>query len=354
MAKIKVLLIFGGVSTEHEVSRNSASSIIKEIDYNIYDVFVLEISKKNKFLLYSLKEKIEDIVKNIQDINNTLSKREIGLSVDFIKTYDVIFPIIHGSGGEDGHLQGLFEIAKVPYVGANVISSAIGMDKAICKVLFNNAKIPQAKYLNFTCDDTNKYITSEIEKTFDYPMFVKPACLGSSVGITKAYNKEQLLEGIALCKKVERKILVEEYIIGRELECAVMGNYNEVIASNVGEVVLKSDFYSYKAKYIAEEKTYIPDDIDKDTQKLIKEYAIKAFKAIDCYGLARVDFFLTKENKPILNEINTLPGFTTISMFPKLMIAYGIEYKKIITKLIEYAIDRKKKYDFVFDLEEVK
>jgi len=354
MAKIKVLLIFGGVSTEHEVSRYSASSIIKEIDDNIYDLYALEISKKNEFLLYSLEEKKEDIVSDIQKINNTLNKREIDLSINFIKTYDVIFPIIHGSGGEDGHLQGLFEISKVSYVGANVISSAIGMDKAICKVLFNNAKIPQAKYLQFTCDDTNKYIISEIEKIFTYPVFVKPACLGSSVGVTKAYNKEQLLEGIKLCKKVERKILVEEYIVGRELECAVMGDYNEVVVSNVGEVVLKSDFYSYKAKYISEEKTYIPNDIDKNTQELIKAYAIKAFKAIDCYGLARVDFFLTKDNKPILNEINTLPGFTTISMFPKLMIAYGIEYKKIITKLIEYAIDRKKKYDFVFDLEEVK
>jgi len=354
MVKIKVLLIFGGVSTEHEVSRNSASSIIKEIDYNIYDIYVLEISKKNKFLLYSLEEKNKDIVSNIKKIDNNLNKREIDLSVEFIKKYDVIFPIIHGSGGEDGHLQGLFEIAKVPYVGANVLSSAIGMDKTICKVLFNNVKIPQAKYLQFTCDDNTTYIISEIEKTFDYPIFVKPACLGSSVGVTKAYNKVQLLEGIELCKKVERKILVEQYIVGRELECAVMGDYNKVVASNVGEVVLKSDFYSYQAKYIAEEKTCIPKDIDEKIQEQIKKYAIRAFKAIDCYGLARVDFFLTKDNKPILNEINTLPGFTTISMFPKLMIDYGIEYKEIITRLLEYAIDRKEKYNFVFDLEEVK
>lgn len=349
----KILLIFGGVSTEHEVSRRSASSIIQEIDNNKYELHILEISKSNEYLLYSFCESKSVVSSKIKKTSNDLEKINIDLSINFLKQYDVVFPIIHGTDGEDGKLQGLFEIANVAYVGANVLSSAIGMDKSICKILFDNENIPQAKYLNFTSDDSIIDHFEKIENKFTYPMFIKPANLGSSVGVTKAYNRNQLVEGFNLCKKVDRKILIEEYIEGREIECAVIGDYNDVFASNIGEILLESDFYSYKAKYISEEKTIVVNDINKKTSDTIKKYAIEAFKAIDCYGLARVDFFLTKDNRPILNEINTLPGFTSISMFPKLMIDSGNTYSELVTKLIELAIKRKEQYNYIVDFKEV-
>jgi len=354
MKKIKVLLVFGGNSTEHEVSRRSAASIIKEIDYEKYDLSVLEVDKHNEYLLYNLSEKNSTVINQIIFIENNLLKKKIDLSIGFLKTFEVAFPIIHGTGGEDGKLQGLFEMADIAYVGANVLASSIGMDKAICKILFDSVNIPQASYLNLTSDDNIAEKIEIIEEKFSYPLFIKPANLGSSVGVTKAYNREQLIKGYNLCKKVDRKILIEEYIKGREIECAVIGDYNEIIASNVGEVILKSDFYSYEAKYINEEQTIVPNDIAYETQELIKEYAKKAFKVIDCYGLARVDFFITKDNKPILNEINTLPGFTSISMFPKLMIESGVSYSNLVAKLIESAMKRKTKYNYLVDFEEVK
>ncbi|MBN2851218.1 MAG: D-alanine--D-alanine ligase [Clostridia bacterium] len=354
MNKTRVLLIFGGVSTEHEVSRCSASSIIKEIDDNQFELHIMEISKKNECYLYDLKEDKHIVIEEIKKVDNQLQKKAIEFSVDFIRRYDVVFPIIHGTEGEDGKLQGLFEVAGVPYVGANVLSSAIGMDKTFCKILFERAGIPQADYLAFTIDDDASEIVEKVESKFTYPLFIKPASQGSSVGVTKAYDRTQLEAGIELCRKVDRKILVEEFIKGRELECAVLGNYVDVEASNIGEVLLKSDFYSYEAKYVAEEKTVITSDLDEKVVLLIKEYAIKAFKAIDCYGLARVDFFLQAGNKPVLNEINTLPGFTKISMYPKLMVDYGIPYKDLISRLINLALERSRKYHFIVDFEEVR
>lgn len=353
MSRKRVLLIFGGVSVEHEVSRCSASSVIKEINYDKYSLQVLEITKSNKCLLYDLVEDINEIVEKIKLTTNDLAKKTVDLSVNLLALYDVIFPIIHGVGGEDGSLQGLFELSNVPYVGANVISSALGMDKAICKILFENAKIPQANYLVYTCDDLPNQMIKEIEDTFKYPLFVKPASLGSSVGVTKAYNRNQLLEGIKLCQMVSRKLLIEEFIKGRELECAVIGSYDLVKASSIGEVLLKSDFYSYEAKYIAEEKTTVVTDLSKEVTNTIKEYAIAAFKAIDCYGLARVDFFLTDSKGPILNEINTMPGFTNISMYPTLMMDTGLKYSELIDKLITLAFEKNDRYQFITNFEEV-
>lgn len=353
MSRKKVLLIFGGVSVEHEVSRCSASSVIKEINSKKYKLQVLEITKQNQYLLYDFTDEINVMAKEIINVNNTLPKKNIDLSIDLLSSYDVIFPIIHGVGGEDGSLQGLFEVSNIPYVGADVLSSAIGMDKSICKVLFENAKIPQAKYLVFTCDDQPNEMITNIENTFTYPLFVKPASSGSSVGVTKAYNREQLLNGIKLCQMVSRKLLIEEYIKGRELECAVIGSYEKTLVSSIGEVLLKSDFYSYEAKYIAEEETTVATNLSKEVINLIKEYATAAFKAIDCYGLARVDFFLTEENKPILNEINTMPGFTNISMYPTLMMDTGLKYSELIDQLITLAFEKSEHYQFITNFEEV-
>lgn len=353
MNRKKVLLIFGGVSVEHEVSRCSASSVIKEINYDKYLLHVLEITKSNQYFLYNLTENINEIINEIKHVNNTLSKKNVDLSVSLLSSYDVIFPIIHGVGGEDGSLQGMFEVSNVPYVGADVLSSAIGMDKSICKVLFENVKIPQANYLVYTCDDLPKQMIKAIEETFTYPLFVKPASSGSSVGVTKAYNRNQLLEGIKLCQTVSRKLLIEEFIKGRELECAVIGSYDLAVASSIGEVLLKSDFYSYEAKYIAEEKTKVVTDLSKEVINTIKEYAVSAFKAIDGYGLARVDFFLTDKLEPILNEINTMPGFTNISMYPTLMMDTGLSYGELIDKLIMLAFEKSEHYQFITNFEEV-
>lgn len=362
-SKKKVLIIFGGKSSEHEISRISAISILKNIDSDKFDVSMLGITKEGKWLPYNgpiqkissgeweqiaLKEEVEKLI-----VGNVLIKSIKGNS--FIATdkaiidkqrdkIDVVFPVLHGCNGEDGTIQGFLELTGIPYVGCGVLSSAVGMDKVYTKIIFEKAGIPQADYLYFTRKEIDKHIlgiAQKVEDKFSYPVFIKPSNAGSSIGISKATNRDELFKGLNYAAKYDRKVMIEEFINGREVECAILGNDNPM-ASTVGEIVPSNDFYDYKAKYIDNKsKILIPAKLPKDIVETIRKYAIRAFKSLDCSGLSRVDFFVHKETMDIfINEINTLPGFTDISMYPILWKEAGISYGKLIEKLIDLAIER--------------
>ena len=363
--KKRVMIIFGGQSSEHEVSRVSATSIIKNIDRNKFDVSILGITKEGRWMPYngpiekiatgewealaasSTKSLSED--NNVIDsiINDELIPTENNSIVNVGKkrpNVDVIFPVLHGSNGEDGTIQGLFEIAGVPYVGPGVLGSALGMDKIYAKIIFEKAGIPQADYLYCTRKGVNDNIDSIVERIegkFAYPVFVKPSNAGSSVGVSKARDKNELIGALNFAAKYDRKILIEEFINGREVECAVLGN-DEPIASTVGEIVPSNDFYDYKAKYIDNKsQVIIPAELPEETIQKVRDNAVKAFKALDCAGLSRVDFFVHRENGNVfINEINTIPGFTSISMYPMLWEASGIPYAELIERLIDLAVER--------------
>ena len=343
--KMKVGVVFGGMSTENEVSVISANSIMKNLDKNKYDIYPIYISKEGQWNKYKYEDKE---VKLGSEINNI---EEIDNIVKYLKNLDLIFPVLHGLYGEDGTIQGLFELLKIPYVGCKVLASSVGMDKIYTKIIFEKAGLNQTKYEYIrryedkyifidkqfnekivSLDEVSKIISNNLK----FPMFIKPSNSGSSVGINKAENIDDLKKYIEYASKFDKKILIEEEIKGREVECAVLGN-EEVIASCIGEIKSADEFYSYDAKYNNQEsKTVIPAKISSDIEQEIKEEAIKAFKAIDGSGLSRVDFFIEYEtNKIFINEINTMPGFTSISMYPKLFEASGISYSDLLDKLID-------------------
>ena len=350
MSKIKIAVIFGGKSTEHEVSNVSGTSVISNLDKEKYEIFPIYIDKNGEWHKYT--ENIEKI--HIFEIGEEPKKLEkIGSINDYLKSMDVIFPVLHGLYGEDGTIQGLFELLKIPYVGCGVLASSVGMDKVYTKLIFEKANINQAKYI-YIRKYNEKYIyideefnerileLEDIDKITNdklrFPVFVKPSNSGSSVGINKAHNIEELKNAIVEAGKYDNKILIEEGIVGKEVECAVLGN-EDVISSCVGEIKSADEFYSYDAKYNNENsKTLIPAEISEENSKEIQKLAIKAFKAISGRGLSRVDFFIEdKTEKIYINEINTLPGFTSISMYPKLFEAVGISYEKLLDDLIELA-----------------
>ena len=347
MEKLKLGVIFGGMSTENEVSCVSGISVIKHLNKEKYEINPIYIDKKGNWF----KLKIEDIEKEGEEREN---RKTILNIIEYIKEMDVIFPVLHGLYGEDGTIQGLFELLKVPYVGCGVLASSVGMDKAYTKVIFDKANINQTKYVYIrkyngdyiyvdekfdeqilSIDEISKIVIDKLK----FPMFIKPSNSGSSVGINKAHNIQELKSAIEEAAKYDNKILVEEGIIGREVECAVLGN-EDVISSCVGEIKAADEFYSYDAKYNNEEsKTLIPAEISKEKSDEIQKLAIKAFKAIDGKGLSRVDFFIEdKTEKVYINEINTLPGFTSISMYPKLFEQVGIGYTELLDKLVELAL----------------
>lgn len=345
-----LLVIFGGQSSEHEVSLLSAKTVIKNIDKNKYEVFMIGITKEGKWLLF------EGELNNLNPLNWQKFSKPAILSPDattkgiFIydknsietKKIDVIFPVLHGLYGEDGSIQGLFELAQIPYVGCGILASSVCMDKTFTKVIVDNIGIKQANYIginlsefrNFTDDVLNK-----IERKIGYECFVKPSNAGSSVGISKVKNKSELIEAINIAFNYDKKVLIEECIMGRELECAVLGNEIANV-SDVGEIIPSDDFYSYDAKYNSDDsKTILNPDLDQSKMDEIKNNSLKIFKAVDGKGLARVDFFLENgTNNVIFNEINTLPGFTDISMYPKLWEERGISITSLIDKLIELAL----------------
>ena len=345
MNKIRLGVIFGGMSTENEVSCVSGTSIIKHLDKDKYDIFPIYIDKVGNW--YNIKIEDLDIVEELKN------KEHIDNITGYLKQMDVVFPVLHGLYGEDGTIQGLFELLKIPYVGCGVLASSIGMDKVYTKIIFDKAKINQAKYIYirkyneryiYIDDKFNEEIlniediTKVITQKLKFPVFVKPSNSGSSVGINKAHNLEELKIAIQEAGEYDNKILIEEGIVGKEVECAVLGN-EDVISSCVGEIRAADEFYSYDAKYNNENsKTLIPAQISEEKSKEIQKLAIKAFKAISGKGLSRVDFFIEdKTEKVYINEINTLPGFTNISMYPKLFEAVGIKYEELLDKLIELA-----------------
>ena len=355
MSKLNVALIFGGKSGEHEVSLMSASSVYKCIDKDKYNVMTIGITKEGRWLYC---EGNEENIKNGEWVNLAnknveinlvpCGNKEVGILFEDgkVEKIDILFPVLHGPYGEDGTIQGLFEISQIPYIGCGVLASSVGMDKLICKKVFTEIGLPQVNYT-----DTNKWQfindsegeLNKIESKLNYPIFVKPANLGSSVGISKATNRKELLEGINEALRYDSRIVLEQGIDAREIEVAVLGN-NEVKASIAGEIKPAKDFYDYNDKYLDGASTYdIPAQISEEDMNYIREKAIQAFKGIDGKGLSRVDFFKDKNSGEIfINEINTLPGFTNISMYPKMWEATGLEYTKLIDELIKLAIDSKK------------
>lgn len=309
--KIKIGVLFGGKSAEHEVSLQSAKNVINALDQSKYQITSIKIKKDGKF------------------------------NLEIVKKFDVIFPVMHGPFGEDGSMQGLLKLAGVPFVGPSVLGSALGMDKDVMKHLFREAGIPIGKFLTFFAGD--KISFKEVKNKLGLPVFVKPANLGSSVGINKVKNEKDWKYALSDAFKYDSKIVVEENINGREIECSVLGNENP-IASIPGEIIANQEFYSYNAKYIDEGSVAeIPAKIDKETAKEIQALAIKVFKVLNCEGMGRVDFFLKKNGDVIVNEINTIPGFTQISMYPKLWEASGLPLPKLLDRLIDLAIERFKR-----------
>ena len=335
---IKLGIVYGGVSTEHDISVMSAKSVIENLDKEKYEIHEIYINKYGKWY-----EVIDD------------EKEEIYNLIWTLKKLDVVFPVLHGLGGEDGTIQGMLEMLKVPYVGCKVLASSVGMDKVYAKIIFEKAGIPEAPYVYIKKKENGYIIVNEnfeeeefkvesITKKLNYPMFVKPSNSGSSVGVKKATNNEELKMAIENAGQYDNKILIEQGINAREVECAILDG-TEVRASTVGEIISAEEFYSFDAKYnIPESKTIIPADISKEQIEQIQKLAIRAFKAIDGSGLARVDFFIEKDtNKIYINEINTMPGFTKISMYPKLFESDKISYSELLDILINYAIN---KFDF--------
>ncbi len=350
----KLCVIFGGRSPEHDISRKSVTSVLNNLDKSKYDIYVIGITKKGAWYLYT------GDIKNIEGgewEQDTANEKKAIISPDSEDKailvidengvekiqIDVIFPVLHGEYGEDGTVQGLFELSGIPYVGTGVMASANGMDKTSSKIVFESAGIPQADWVVVNKNDDFEEKMNEIEKHLGYPCFVKPARTGSSVGVGKAHDRAELKEALENAAKYDRKILVEENIDGREVECAVLGN-DDVKAATVGEIMPTVEFYDFDAKYNDNStKLQIPADLPEETIEQIREYAVRAFKALDGDGLSRVDFFVrSSDGKVLLNEINTLPGFTNISMYPKLWGAVGIEYGELLDRLIELALERVK------------
>ncbi|MCR5214678.1 MAG: D-alanine--D-alanine ligase [Eubacterium sp.] len=351
---IRLAVVFGGMSSEHDVSCVSAKTVIDALDRTKYEVTCIGITKDGKWYLVE----DEDTISNREwEKNEELAKAVISPATDHKiiinsksdyreKEIDVVFPVLHGLYGEDGTIQGLLEMAKLPYVGCGTLSSAITMDKFFTKVIADSVGVVQTPYVgvrSYELSDMEKLV-EKIEKERVYPMFVKPSCAGSSIGITKAHNRDELISGLKLAAQHDSKILVEETINGREIECAVYGAGDTAIVGGLGEIVAGAEFYDFDAKYNDEGSLTITNpDISEEKKAEIKEKALKIYGACDCYGLSRVDFFLERgSDRVVFNEINAIPGHTSISMYPMLMEEAGYPMSQYIDGLIEMAFNRKK------------
>ncbi|QGU94120.1 D-alanine--D-alanine ligase [Clostridium bovifaecis] len=339
--KKKVAILFGGQSTEHEVSRVSASSVLRNIDLSRYDVYPIGITKDGKWFEYTgAIEKIE----NGEWEKDEFYKTPNGQGILFNREVDVVFPVMHGLYGEDGTIQGLCKLLSIPCVGPGVMSSAVCMDKVYTKYLLENFGIKQADYVvvnAYEYRSNKESLIEQIENKLGYAVFIKPSNSGSSVGISKAHNREELEKGLEDALKFDRKVLVEEAVNAREVEVAVLGN-DEPVAATPGEIIPANEFYDYEAKYSnAESKLLIPAALDESKLEEVRQEAIKIYKILDCAGLSRVDFLVDKDTEDVyLNEVNTIPGFTKISMYPKMWQADGKSYNNLISELIELAIER--------------
>lgn len=353
MNKVKVAVIFGGPSTEHEVSLRSADSIIRHLDREEYAIFPIGIDKEGKWFLlpdhgYIQHDRDPKRIALGDEGQQVLLSQRNGIKgfYDFTDLHllaevDVVFPIVHGAFGEDGTLQGVLKSCHLPYVGPDVLASSLSMDKDATKRILSQSGIPVAKgIIGYKAKKKDLKYTKVIEE-LGLPLFVKPANAGSSVGVNKVANEEEFYKAIEEAFLYDRKILIEEAIIGKEIECAILGN-EEPQASVLGEIVPTRGFYSYEAKYISDTGALmkIPAEIAEDISDHMRAVAIKAFQSLCCEGIARVDFFLRKDGTFVLNEVNTLPGFTSISMYPKLWEATGLSYSHLLTKMINLAVDR--------------
>lgn len=350
-SKIKLGIIFGGKSGEHEVSLLSAASVMRNIDKNKYEITPIGITKQGEWLRYEGEtDAIEDgrweaIARKLYQADPEKYAIHILGGKKLKDSLDVIFPVLHGPFGEDGTIQGLFEMADIPYVGCGVLGSSVAMDKGISKELFSRAGLPVCEYrLVYRKDfiENPKKVLTTIEEEFSYPLFIKPANLGSSVGISKAHDGKELLEGLEEACKYDRRVIIEAFVNCREIEIAVIGN-DTLKVSAIGEIIASKEFYDYEAKYLSDGKSKmcIPADITDHEAEKIEELAIKAYKALDCSGLSRVDFFISKDTGEIfINEINTMPGFTAFSMVPLLWKEKGVAYGELIDILVEYAFER--------------
>lgn len=354
MTKTRVAILFGGRSAEHEVSIQSAKNVYKSLDKEKYEVILIGIDKKGKWVLNQpaqllLTSSNPELVKlnneEVSLIQKNQSTQLVSVSSNqSLGGIDVVFPVLHGPYGEDGTIQGMLKLLNIPFVGPSVLGSALGMDKDVMKRLLREAKIPVVKFLVFRRTELKKIDFDKIVSQLGLPFFVKPANLGSSVGISKVKNKEEFKKALELAFEFDRKILIEEFIKGREIECSVLGNETPT-ASIPGEIIPTHEFYSYEAKYVDENgaKLRAPAELPKNIAKNIQDLAIKTFKTLCCEGMSRVDFFLTKKGEIFVNEINTIPGFTQISMYPKLWEVSGISYKELVDRLIQLALERFKR-----------
>jgi D-alanine-D-alanine ligase len=350
MTRLTIIILFGGQSGEHEVSLNSARSVLKAIDRTKYDVQTVGISKEGQWFWgvnpedWQHNPEARGIqVTLIHDPSNPRFMALDGSSLPNKGKFNLIFPVLHGPFGEDGTIQGLFEMSNIAYAGSGVLGSALGMDKDRMKAVFSQAGLPQAAYVSLlrtNIQSNPDKVISDIEHNLGYPCFIKPANLGSSVGISKARNRDELLSALELAAQYDRKIVVEENIVGREIEVSVLGNdYAE--ASIPGEILPAHDFYDYEAKYLdTGSRLLIPAPLDPEIVSQLQDMSVRAFHAVEASGLSRVDFFVTEDQRIYINEINTMPGFTQISMYPKLWDATGIPYTELITRLINLGFER--------------
>ena len=352
MRQLSVCVLFGGISPEHEVSLRSAESVLNNIDHEKYNVFPVGITKEGDWVLFAGTDYGMLPAGTWQSYEGnrraTLSPVQgqglLSFENDCVvrERIDVVFPVLHGANGEDGAIQGLLQIAGIPYVGPHIAASAACMDKCMTKLVADNAGVRQADWLLVTrsaFDHSMEAVCEQVEQKFSYPVFVKPAGTGSSVGVSKARDRESLAQALVTALTFDRKVLVEEFIDGQEIECAVLGNETPM-ASICGEIDAGADFYDYDAKYISDcSSLYIPARIDDDVAEQVRETAVRIYEALGCCGLSRVDFFVKKDGQVVFNEINTIPGFTSISMYPKLFEASGIPYPQLIDKLLELAME---------------
>ena len=365
ITKMRIGILFGGRSGEHEVSLRSARSVLQAIDREKYSVSLIGITKNGRWIggenpLAALEdgdeaiEQCPDTILLIDPVNNSLmqisrNRNDETIYINKTEDLDVIFPVLHGSFGEDGAVQGLFELADIPYVGSGLVGSSVGMDKGVFKSVMCSAGLPVLPSMTVNRSEYRSDTTIMVDRIIrqlNLPVFIKPANLGSSVGITKASNIGELKSGLDEASKWDRRIVIEEGVDAREIEVSVLGNDDPQV-SIAGEVVPQRDFYDYDAKYVSDDsELLIPAPISPDQLVRIQEMAIAAYKAVDCSGMARVDFLLDKSSGKVwINELNTIPGFTNISMYPKLWQASGIEYPELIDKLIELALERKEQRD---------
>ena len=352
MGKLNVCILFGGISPEHEVSLRSAESVLNHIDKDKYNILPVGITKAGQWIYFAGTDYSMlpagtwstcpgSCPAAISPVRGQGLLRFEGDTVT-ATPIDVVFPVLHGENGEDGAMQGLLQMAGIPYVGPHVAPSAVAMDKTLTKLVIDKEGIPQAAWELVRAGELGEKmdaIVKTLEARFAYPMFVKPAGTGSSVGVSKAGDRETLKAALTAAGKYDSKILVEEFIKGKEIEVAVLGNA-EPVASVCGEIDSGAEFYDYDAKYVTDTSTaYIPARISEDLQTRIREAAVQVFRAVGCQGLSRVDFFATEDGNLVFNEINTIPGFTSISMYPKLFAASGLPYSKLIDELLKLALE---------------